>query len=210
MVIGRLSQALKLITTSKSVFKLDVNLDFNLDKTMFLTKGTTGSHVYERTEFFLQNDPSLQDIVHDFTFNMFSVEGIEILGTPIDTDTYIKEYVKQNCLKIIKDTVKHDPLTDGFVHFQLMKFCVNTRTQYMSAKITLPPQEHFLSAQHVHVDTVIADAILRKGTRGSFRQWDKNDYDLTVTRLQMPHTDGGFGLTPNTIAETSAKGDMTS
>ena len=107
--------------------------------------------------------------------------------------------MQNNCLKIINDAVKHDPLNDGFVHFQLIKFCVNTLTQYMSENITLPPQEHFLSAQHVHVDTAIADAILRKGTRGSFRQWDKNDYDLAVTRLQMPHTDGGFDFTPNTI-----------
>ncbi len=108
--------------------------------------------------------------------------------------------MQNNCLKILNDAAKHDPLTDGFVHFQFIEFCVNTRTQYMSANITLPPQEHFLSVYHVHVDTVIVDAILRKGTRVSFRQWDKNDYDLTVTRLQMPHTDGGFGLTPNVIA----------
>jgi hypothetical protein len=79
----------------------------------------------------------------------------------------------------------------------------------MSANITLPPQEHFLSAQHIHVDTAIADAILRKGTRGSFRQWDKNDYDLAVTRLQMPHADGCFGMTPNTT-QTSAKVAMAS
>ena len=118
--------------------------------------------------------------------------------------------MQNNCLKIINDTGKHDPLTDGFVHFHLIKFCVNTRTQYMSANITLPPQKHFLSAQHVHVDTDIADAILKKGTRVSFRQWDKNDYDLTVTRLQMSHTSGGFGLTPNVIAQTSAKVAMDS
>jgi hypothetical protein len=80
----------------------------------------------------------------------------------------------------------------------------------MSANVTLPPQEHYLSAQHIHVDTAIADAILRKGTRGSFQQWDKNDYDLAVTRLQMPHSDGGFGLAPNTIALTSAKVAMAS
>ena len=91
-----------------------------------------------------------------------------------------------------------------------MKFCVDTRTQYMSSNVTLPPQEHFLSAQDVHVDTVIVDAILRKGTRDSFRQWDTNDYDLTVTRLQIPHTDGGFGLTPNVITQTSANVTMTS
>ena len=70
---------------------------------MFLTKDTTARHVYDRANFFLQNDPSLQDIAHDFTLNMFSVQGIEVLGTPTDTDTYIKEYVSQNCLKIIRD-----------------------------------------------------------------------------------------------------------
>ena len=79
---------------------------------------------------------------------------------------------------------KGEDLTGGFVHFQadqiINKFCVNTRTQYVSANITLPPQEHFLSVQHVHVDTTITDTILRKGTRDSFRQWDKNDYDLVL------------------------------
>jgi hypothetical protein len=99
---------LKLITVSKPVFKLDGNLDFNLGKTMFLTKVTTARHVYQRVAFFLQNDPSLQDIVYDFTFNMLSVEGIEILGTPIGTDIYIKEYVQNNCLKIINDVVNLD------------------------------------------------------------------------------------------------------
>ena len=105
---------------------------------------------------------------------------------------------------------KHDSLTDGFVHNQLMKFSMNTRTQYMSANITLPPQEHFLSAQHRHVDTVIANAILQKGTRGSFRQWDTSDYDLDVTMLQKSHVLGGYDMTPNTIAQTSAKVAMAS
>ena len=37
-IIGRLSQALRLIAASKPVFKLDGNLDFNLGKTMLLAK----------------------------------------------------------------------------------------------------------------------------------------------------------------------------
>ena len=78
-IIGRISQDLKIISASNPVFKLDVNLDFNLGKTMFLTKDTTTRYVYERTKVFLQNDPSLQDITYDFTFNKFSVEEIEIL-----------------------------------------------------------------------------------------------------------------------------------
>ncbi len=47
--------------------------------------------------------------------------------------------------KIIRDVdhEQHDPLSDGFVHFQLVKFCINARTQYMSANIMLPPEGHF-------------------------------------------------------------------
>ena len=55
--------------------------------------------------FFLEHDPNLQDIEQDFT--------LEVLGTPIGTDIFKKEYVAQNCIKIIRD---HDHLTDGFVH----------------------------------------------------------------------------------------------
>ena len=75
----------------------------------------------------------------------------------------------------------------------------------MSAHITLPPQEQFLSAQHRHVDTAIANTILKKGTRNSFHLWPKQDYALAVTMLQMPHALGGFGLTPNLLTQTSAK-----
>jgi len=50
-------------------------------------------------------------------------------------------------------------------------------------------------------DTAIVNAILKNGTGGSFHHWVKDDYDLTVTVLQNPHTFGGFGLTPNVIAQ---------
>ena len=51
---------------------------------------------------FLQNDPDLQDIANDFTPEMFSVQGIEVLGTPLGTDVYIRDFVAQNCIKIIR------------------------------------------------------------------------------------------------------------
>jgi hypothetical protein len=141
---------------------------------------------------------------------MFTVTGIEVLGTPIGTNTYIKDFVAQNCIKIMRDVDKLEPLTDGLTHFQLVQKTMNTRTQYTSANITLPPQEQFLTAQHIHVDTAIAKAILQKGTRGSFHHWARDDYDLAVTMLQMPHALGGFGLTPNVLAQISAKVAVTS
>jgi hypothetical protein len=104
-------------------------------------------NVYERAQYFLHNDPDLQNIVNDFSPEMFTTTGIEVLGTPIDTDDYIKNFVGENCIKIMKDVEKFDPLTDAFTHFQLIKMTQNTRTQYMSGNISLPPQEQFLSRQ---------------------------------------------------------------
>ena len=80
----------------------------------------------------------------------------------------------------------------------------------MSTNITLPSQEQFLTAQHIHTDTGIGKGILQKGTRGSFHRWVRDDYDLAVTMLQMPHALGGFGLTPNVLAQISAKVAMAS
>ncbi len=48
-IIGRFSQVLKLTTVRKPMFKLDGNLDFNMDTTMILTKDFkvhVESHVY--------------------------------------------------------------------------------------------------------------------------------------------------------------------
>jgi hypothetical protein len=143
--------------------------------------------------------------VNDFTPDMFMVTGIEVLGDPIGTDAYIKDFVAQNSIKIMRDVEKIEPLTDGFTHFQVVQKTLNTCTQYMSANITLTPQEQYLSAKHIHIDTYITKAILQKSTRVSFHHWVKDDYDLTVTMLQKPHALGGFGLTPNVLAQISAK-----
>jgi hypothetical protein len=55
-----------------------------------------------------------------------------------------------------------------------------------------------------------AKAILKKGTRGSFHHWVQDDFDLAVTMLQKPHALGGFDLTPNVLAQISAKVAMAS
>ncbi len=80
----------------------------------------------------------------------------------------------------------------------------------MSENITLLPQEQFLTAQHIHVDTAIAKAILQRGTRGSFHHWVRDDYDLTVTKMQKSHDRGDFGLTPNVLVQISSKVVMAS
>ena len=47
---------------------------------MILAKDPIVRHVYERAHHFLQNEPDLQVIANDFTQEMFTVQGIEVLG----------------------------------------------------------------------------------------------------------------------------------
>jgi hypothetical protein len=137
--IGRLSLSLKFLGAAQPLFKEDGNLDFNMGKTKFLVKGSISvCHLYERAQHFLQSDPGLQHMSNVFTPEMFTVEGIEVLGTLIVTEGYIKNFVAQNCVKIMRDIEKLKSLTDGLTHFQLIQKTQNTRTQYTSAKITLP------------------------------------------------------------------------
>jgi hypothetical protein len=178
---------------------------------MILAKGSTTRHVYERAQHFLQSDPDLQVITNDFIpEKMITVQGIEVMGTPLVTDFYVRNFCSQKYIKITRDVEMLEPLTDFFTHFQLIQKTMNKLTQYMSTNITLSPQEQFLSTHHVHADMVIANVILKKGTRGSFQLWVKDDQDLNVTVFQKFLTLGGFGLTPNVIAQTSAKVVMTS
>jgi hypothetical protein len=81
-IIGRFSQTLKLTTVIKPVFKLDGNLDFNMSKAMILTKVTTTCHVYD---------------------------GIEVMGTPLGSDTYIRNFVTQNYIKIGRNCENLEP-----------------------------------------------------------------------------------------------------
>ena len=111
---------------------------------------------------------------------------VRIPGTPVGTDRFIQTHVAQNCLKIMANIAKHEPLDDGLVHFQLLKFCMNTRSQYLSANVS--NHTHFHSLQHQHVDRYLANNILQKGTRC----------------LSL------YGMTPNAIAQISVKVAMAS
>jgi hypothetical protein len=92
----------------------------------------------------------------------------------------------------------------------LLKFCQNTRTQFISAKINIPDSDNGITTQHKHVDRKMTYEIFQKGIRGSFRKWSQQDIDLGITILQMSHSMGGYGMTPNVIVQISSKVSMVS
>ena len=50
--------------------------------------------------------------------------------TLLGKDTYIKSYVVQNCIMIMRGVEKHDPLSDGFIHFQHAEILYEHRDLY--------------------------------------------------------------------------------
>ena len=60
-------------------------------------------------------------------------------------------------------------IADGFVHYQLLRFCQATRLQYLNGNVQLVKQ----NVRQQHVDHKIANALLKKGTRDAYKTWNQ-------------------------------------
>ena len=75
---------------------------------------------------------------------------------------FIQHFVKDKCETIMEDVDKLDNIQDGFIHYQLIRFCQATCLQDLNGQIDLANQN---CLQQQHVDFKIANALLKKGTR---------------------------------------------
>ncbi len=89
---------------------------------------------------------------------------------PIGTDAFVRSFVAKTCRDIIDDVEKLDAIQDGFIHYQLLRFCQVTRFQYINSHIMLPNR---CVLQQQHVDCKIADALLKKGTKQTQMVWTR-------------------------------------
>ncbi len=88
---------------------------------------------------------------------------------PIGTDAFVRSFVPKTCRDIIDDVEKLDDIQDGFIHFQLIRFCQTTRLQFINSHIML--NNRCVLQQH-HVDCKIVDTLLKKGTKQHTDGWD--------------------------------------
>ena len=101
--------------------KEDAGLKLQLDKTQFLVKG---SH------------PSLSHLSALLQIQRFATVGHEgNTCVPLGIDVFVQIFVKDNCMAIIDDVDKLDNVQDGFIHYQLLRFCRATRPLLYSHRI---------------------------------------------------------------------------
>ena len=61
----------------------------------------------------------------------------------------------------MEDVDKLDNIQDGFIHYQLIRFCQATRLQYLDCHVQLTHQ----NVLQQHVDHHITSALLKKSTQ---------------------------------------------
>jgi hypothetical protein len=116
------------------------------------------------------------------------------IGLPIGTDAFVRNFV-------VDDVDKLDAIQDGFVHYQLLRFCQATRLQHIKSHILLGNR---CVLQQQHVDCKIADALLKRGTKQHTDGWDSSRKAWAHMVLDLSHADGGCGVTFNDNTKDAA------
>jgi hypothetical protein len=108
------------------------------------------------------------------------------------------------CQAIMEDVDKLDNIQDGFIHYQLIRFCPATRLQYLNGHIQLAHQN---AIQQQHVDHKIVNALLKKGT-GTNKSWNQQDRAWVDMRLHESHEEDGLKVTHNTVTRHAESYDQ--
>ena len=128
------------------LLKEDDGFNLNFDKAKIFVKGISAADATAAAKRMLNADPSLTHLSPLLSPAPFVVDGYIGLGVPIGTDAFIQHFVKDKCQAIeedvpaILDVDKLDNIQDGFIHFQLIRFCQATRLQYLNDNVQLANQ----------------------------------------------------------------------
>jgi len=118
-----------------------------------------------------------------------STKGLRVAGVPIGDDACVTKFVAKKVEAVILDVGKIDHvLTDGMIHYHMMRFCQNTRPAFLARTTPMP----LISDSLGSLDAVI----LTKGTCGTHTDWTHELRSFANMKLQLSHHRGGFRIAP--------------
>ena len=134
---AKLSVALQVLAELKRVLKEDAGLELNVSKTSVLPKGVIQQAAFDVAHNIINASPTLAQLSADVLLASICPEGFVGIGVPIGTDAFVQNFVSKTCRAIIDDVEKLDAIQDGFIHYQLLRFCQATRLQCIKSHILL-------------------------------------------------------------------------
>jgi hypothetical protein len=106
--------------------------------------------------------------------DVIQVNGLCIEGTPVGPKDYVREYVRNKCGTICKDTDQMRVCADPIIRYQLLKFCMNTRLSFLSRNVIPDNMATDCNDRaHIgpaHVDNKIVQEVLRAATGDTLMQ----------------------------------------
>jgi len=101
--------------------------ELNVSKTFILPKGVTQQVAFDVAQSIITASPALTHLSADVALASFCPDGFVGIGVPIGTDFFVCNFVAKTCRNIIDDAGKLYAIQDGFIHYQLLRFCQATR-----------------------------------------------------------------------------------
>jgi len=97
-----------------------------------------------------------------------STKGPRVAGVPIEDDEWVTKFVAEKVEAVIFDVGEIDHvLTDGMIHYHMMRFCQNTRPGFLARNTPTP----LISDSLGSLDAVILESMCTKGTGGTHMDW---------------------------------------
>jgi len=125
-----------------------------------------------------------------------STTGLRVAGVPTGNDEWVQQFVQEKTTAVQVDVGKLDIISDGLIHYQILRFCQNTRLVLLGRNTPTP----LISDIFAKVEDTILEALCRKGTTDAHGEWTPVFRRFVDMKLQLPHFRGGFGVTPNISA----------
>ena len=211
--MGKIEPTLLALAESVRSFKEDADLEVCLGKCTICMPGIPKERAHQLIRDCIDADESgtLETLrpmlAHDL--DVIQVQGLCVVGTPMGASQDVREYVRSKCGTICNDVEQMRVCSDPLIRYQLLKFCMNTRLSFLSRNVTPDNMASCcdpLDRAHIgpaHVDQKIVHEVLRAATSDTIRVSDPK-YGWCTLKVQSPHHEGGYAITPTAASGLAA------
>ena len=70
-----------------------------------------------------------------------STTGLRVAGVPIGNDEWVQQFVQEKAAAVQADVGRLDIISDGLIHYQMLRFCQNTRLAFLHGTVCTPFME---------------------------------------------------------------------
>jgi len=155
------AEGLALAAELKQVLKQDFDLDLDVPKFNCFFPGdriNDNEHACALFQNALHANPQL--VCLSGMDAGICTTGLRVAGVPIGNDEWVQQFVQAKAAAVKVDVGKLDMISDGLIHYQMLRFCRNTGLAFLGRNTPTP----LIFDIFEDVEATILEVLCRKGT----------------------------------------------